>query len=164
VKEARLVSSEIIEGLRTCELFALLNEKEIQILTGSLANACATEEYKAGDHIFEQGEHSARLYIIADGQVLLQRSRNIGERTAMWPLGLLGKGRAMGWSALLYGPRYVTASAICQKPTRVVFIEGSSLRSVLEEQPGIGFKVMDRLACMLGDRLRAAYNTMEAHL
>lgn len=164
MKEARLVSSEIIEGLRTCELFALLNEKEIQILTGSLANACAAEEYKAGDHIFEQGEHSARLYIIADGQVLLQRSRNIGERTAMWPLGLLGKGRAMGWSALLYGPRYVTASAICQKPTRVVSIEGSSLRLVLEEQPGIGFKVMDRLACMLGDRLRAAYNTMEAHL
>ena len=159
-----MVSSEIIEGLRTCELFALLNEEEIQMLTTSLATACEVEAYEAGDHIFEQGEHSARLYVIADGQVLLQRSRNIGERAAMWPLGLLGKGRAMGWSALLYGPRHVTASAICQKPTRVISIDGTSLRSELEKQPGIGFRIMDRLACMLGERLRAAYNTMDAHL
>lgn len=159
-----MVSSEIIEGLKTCELFALLNEEEIQMLTTSLATACEVKAYEAGDHIFEQGEHSAKLYVITDGQVLLQRSRNIGERTAMWPLGLLGKGRAMSWSALLYGPRYVTASAVCQKPTRVISIEGTSLRSELEKHPGIGFRVMDRLACMLGERLRAAYNTMEAHL
>ena len=159
-----MLSSEITEGLRTCELFALLNEEEIQTLATSLANVCEVEAYQAGDCIFEQGEHSARLYIITDGQVLLQRSRNIGDRTAMWPLGLLGKGRAMGWSALLYGPRYVTASAICQKPTRVISIEGTNLRSVLEKQPEVGFRVMDRLACMLGERLRAAYNTLEAHL
>ena len=159
-----MVSSEIVEGLRACELFALLNEEEVQMLTTSLATACEMEAYEAGGHIFEQGEHNTRLYVIADGHVLLQRSVDIGDRTAIWPLGLLGKGRAMGWSALLYGPRYVTASAICQKQTRVISIEGTSLRSVLEKQPGIGFRVMDRLACMLGERLRAAYNTMEAHL
>ena len=161
-----MVSSEIIEGLRTCELFALLNEEEIQMLITSLAKACEVEVYEAGDHIFEQGEHSARLYIITEGQVLLQRSININveERKAVWPLGFLGKGRAMRWTALLYGPRYATASAICQKPTKVISIEGTSLRTVLEKQPAIGFRVMDRLACMLGERLRTAYNTMEAHL
>ena len=159
-----MVSSEIIEGLKTCELFVLLDDEQIQALATSLATACDIGVYEAGANIFEQGEHSARLYIIADGQVLLQRSLNIGGRAAMWPLGRLGKGRAMGWSSLLYGPRYMTASAICQKPTRVISIEGTSLRSVLEKQPGIGFRVMDRLACMLGERLRTAYNTMEAHL
>lgn len=159
-----MVSSEIIEGLKTSELFALLNEEEIQMLTTSLATACESETYQAGDHIFDQGQLSSRLYLIVSGQVLLQRSRNLGDKTAVWPLGLLGKGRAMGWSALLYGPRYATASAICQKPSQVISIEGASLRSVLEKQPKIGFKVMDRLASMLGERLRAAYNTMEAHL
>jgi len=159
-----VVSSEIVEGVKTCELFGLLNEEEIEALIGSLAATCEIKAYKAGDHIFEQGEHGARFHIIADGQVLLQRSVNIGNRTATWPLGLLGKGRIMGWSALLYGPRYLTSSAICQKPTRVISIEGFSLRSVLEKEPSIGLRVMDRLACMLGERLRAAYNTMEAHL
>ncbi len=159
-----MISPEIVEGLRASELFALLNEEEIRLLTDSLAHACHIARYKAGDHIFDQGEHSASLYIIADGQVLLQRSLNLGNRTATLPLGILGKGRAMGWSSLLYGPRYLTASAICQKSTQVISIEGSSLRSALEKAPEIGFRVMDRLACMLGERLRAAYNTMEAHL
>lgn len=159
-----MVSSEVIEGLRSCELFALLSQNEVQTLTTALATACEMKAYPAGESIFEQGEHSARLYVIVDGQVLLRRSVNIGERAATLPLGLLGKGRAMGWSSVLYGPRTATASAICQKPTRVVSIEGTSLRSVLEQQPEIGFRVMERLACMLGERLRTAYNTMEAHL
>ena len=80
-----MVSSEIIEGLRTSELFSLLSEEELRTLTSSLAAACEAKTYEAGDRIFEQGEHSARLYIITDGQVLLQRSVNIGGRTAMWP-------------------------------------------------------------------------------
>ena len=159
-----MASSEIIEGLKTCELFALLNQEEMQLLTASLAAACEMEVYLAGDHIFVQGEHGTRLYVIVDGQVLLQRAVNIGDRIAILPLGLLGRGRVMGWSSLLYGPRSLTASAICQKPTRVVSIEGTSLRSALEKEPDIGFRVMDRLSCMLGERLRGAYNTMESHL
>ena len=159
-----MILQEVGEGLRTCELFASLNEEEVEVLTTSLATACQIEAYEAGDSIFVQGEHNSRLYVVVDGQVLLQRSVNIGDRAAMWPLGLLGKGRAMGWSALLYGPRYLTASAICRKPSRVISLEGGSLRSLLEKEPRIGFKVMDRLACMLGDRLRAAYSAMEAHL
>ncbi len=159
-----MVSSEIIEGLKTCELFDILSETEMQVLTTSISGAWEMATYQAGDHIFDQGELSSRLYVIVSGQVLLQRSVNMGDKKAGWPLGLLGKGRAMGWSALLYGPRYATASAICQKPSQTVSIEGASLRAVLEKEPGIGFRVMDRLASMLGERLRAAYNTMEAHL
>lgn len=158
------MSSEIIEGLRTCELFAPLKQEEMQLLTTSLAATCEMEVYQAGDHIFEQGEHGTKLYVIVDGQVLLQRSVNLGNRVAMLPLGLLGKGRVMGWSSLLYGPRSLTASAVCQKPTRVVSIVGASLWSALEKQPEIGFKVMDRLSSMLGERLRAAYNIMDSHL
>jgi len=159
-----VTSSEIVEGLKACELFASLSEDEIRMLATSLASACQIEAYEAGDSIFVQGEHSARLYVIVDSQVLLQRSINLGDRTATRPLGLLGKGKAMGWSALLYGPRYATASSICQKPTQVISLEGTSLRSVLEREPGIGFRVMERLACLLGERLRAAYSAMETHL
>ena len=159
-----MASSEIVEGLRSCELFASLSEEETGVLAASLAAACQIESYEAGDSIFAQGEHSARVYVIVDGQVLLQRSVNIGNRTAMRPLGLLGRGRAMGWSSMLYGPRYATASAVCQKPTQIISLEGSSLRSVLEKEPGTGFRVMERLACLLGDRLRAAYGAMETHL
>lgn len=162
--EVTMANSEIVEGLSTCELFAPLGQQEVEGLAASLAGSCQIEAYEAADIIFAQGQHSTRLYVVAEGQVLLQRTFYLGDRTATRPVALLGKGRAMGWTALLYGPRYATASAICQKPTRVISVEGTALRSVLEKEPSIGFRVMERLACMLGDRLRAAYSAMETHL
>ena len=159
-----MTSSEITEALRTCELFTSLSEEELQRLVDSLDTGCQIKTYEAGDNVFAQGEYITKLYIIAEGQVILERSVNLGDRTAIKPLGLLRKGRAMGWSALLYGPRYATASALCQKETRAISLEGASLRSVLEEEPGIGFKVMERLACLLGDRLRAAYSAFDIPL
>lgn len=155
---------DVCSDLKTCELFNLLTDEEMMVLTGLLGDMCRRVTYQAGDHIFDQGELSSKLHVIVDGQVLLQRTVNLGDKTATRPLGLLGRGRAMGWSSLLYGPRYASASAICRKSGELVAIDGNKLRAVLEEHPVIGFKVMDRLACMLGDRLRAAYNTMEAHL
>ena len=158
------MSSEIFETLKNCDLFASLNEEELQTITAEASNSWKVDDYKAGDNIFEQGQHSTKLYVIADGQVLLERSLSVGDRSSPWPLGMLGKGWAMGWSALFFGPRSISASAICQKPTRIISIEGSGLRSILEKHPQIGFKVMDRLAYMLGERLQAAYNTVEANL
>ena len=70
----------------------------------------------------------------------------------------------MGWAALLYGPCYGMASAICQKPSLVIAIEGTALRSALEQESSLGFRVMTRLACMLGDRLQAAFSAAECHL
>jgi len=156
--------TEVIESLKTCELFDSLNDEEIRSLTERLGTACSVETYSANRHVFNQGELSSRLYIIVSGQVILQRLVNIGNREATWPLGLLGRGRAMGWSALLYGPRYSTASAICQKPGEILAVDGASLQAALKQQPVTGYKVMERLACMLGERLKTAYNTMDAHL
>lgn len=158
------MNSKINEGLRVCELFVTLDETEMKSILDVLGPACETVDYKPGDHIFDQGEMSSKLYVIVSGQVVLQRTVNMGNKTTTWPLGLLGRGRAMGWSALLYGPRYSTASATCQKAAQVIAIDGTRLRAALEANPVIGFKVMDKLAGMLGERLRAAYNTLDAHL
>lgn len=159
-----MAKSDIVEGLKGCELFAKLSEKEVGDLAISLADRCTVEAFKSGDAVFTQGEHTQRLYVILDGQVVLQRTFYLGERTATTPVAVLGKGRAMGWTAVLYGPRYSTASAVCQKPTRIISIEGDALRSLLEQEPDVGFRVIERLACMLGDRLRAVYNAAETHL
>jgi len=159
-----MAKSEVVSALQGCELFSKLSEEEVGRLAADLAEQCTTEAFKSGDTVFTQGEHTKSLYVILDGQVMLQRTFYLGERTATTPVAILGKGRAMGWTALLYGPRYSTASAICQKPTKIIYIEGDALRSLLEKEPDVGFRVMERLACMLGDRLRAVYNAAETHL
>ena len=159
-----MVESEVAAGLRQCELFASLDPDEVERLVVVVADSCQITAYDAGDAIFSQGEHTTCLYVLVDGQVLLQRTVHLGDRPASTPIALLGRGRAMGWASLLYGPHNATASAICQKPTRVICVNGPALRSALEADAGIGFRVLERLACMLGDRLRAAYTAMETHL
>lgn len=159
-----MACADIIECLKICELFGPLAEEEIEGLAAAVADSSQMHSYQAGDTIFAQGDHTTRLYIIADGQVSLQRMFSLGGRTANMPVALLGKGRAMGWTALLYGPHEATATALCQKPTRVIAMDGTALRSVLENEPRLGFRVMGQLACMLGDRLRSAYSAMETHL
>ena len=151
---------EIIETLRACEIFRTLSEESLE----QIANLCQVETYEPGETVFVQGEFGTRLYLLAEGQVALQRYVNLGDRPATRTIALLGKGRGMGWSALLCDPCSASASAVCQKPTKIISLEGSDLRSMLERDPQIGFKVMDRLAHVLGDRLRAAYNAMDTQL
>jgi CRP-like cAMP-binding protein len=159
-----MVDAEIVAGLKGCELFAELSEHEVEELIGSLAGFCRMESYQGGESVFVQGELSRILYVIVDGQVLVRRTFPLGDRTGTKMIALLGKGRAMGWSALLYEHHNATASAVCQKPTRAITVDGTTLRSALQTKESIGFKVMERLASMLGDRLRAAYSAMETHL
>ena len=152
-----MASSEIIRVLRKCELFNMLDEKDVE----HIATLCKIEDYNTGDTVVAQGEFGTRIYLIAEGQVALVRSVNLGVRQGAVTVDILGNGRGMGWSSLLCDPCSTSASAVCQKPTKLVSLEGTTLREMLEEKPEVGFMVMDRLAHVLGHRLRAAYGAMD---
>ena len=152
-----MVSSEIVKALQRCELFSGVDQENVE----RIANLCHIEEYNAGDTVIAQGEFGRRIYLIAEGQVALMRSVNLGGRQASMTIDLLGKGRGLGWSSILCDPCSVSASAICQKPTVLVSLEGTDLRNMLETRTDLGYKVMDRLAQILGSRLRAAYGAMD---
>ena len=96
-----MVDSEIVAGLRTCELFAALSEQEVEGLITLLAGSCQVANYEAGDTIFVQGELSKVLYVVMGGQTLIRRTFPLGDRTGTKMIALLGKSRAMGWSAIL---------------------------------------------------------------
>ena len=150
-------SSEIIEVLKRCELFSMVSEEDIALI----ATLCEIEHYDTGDTVFAQGEFGRKMYLVAEGQIALLRSLNLGERRGTTTIDLLGRGRGMGWSSLMCEPCNVSASAVCQKPTSLVALEGAALRAMLESKPALGFIVMDRLVHVLGHRLRAAYGIMD---
>jgi CRP-like cAMP-binding protein len=152
-----MIASEIVEALQHCEIFSMLDEEDIN----QIAQLCTIETCEAGSTIFTQGEYGTRLYLIAEGQVALLRSVNLGGRESLITVDLLGKGRGLGWSALLCDPCSIFASAICQKPTQLIAVTGADLRTLLESRPELGFKVMDRLAQVIGNRLRAVYGAMD---
>lgn len=150
--------SEIIKALGECEFFRGLE----QDLTDKIAGLCRPEEYEPGEYVFRQGDLGSRIFIIAEGQVFLERLTDLGSRKGTATIGILGRGRVFGcWSTLLGGSHHLMSSALCQKSTRVLAVNGADLRKMMIENREWGFNLMERLCFLLRDRIQGAYGAME---
>lgn len=148
-----------IEGaLKGCELFKELSKKDIS----NIARICRMKSFKAGESIFRQGDFGGELYVIAEGQVYLERATDLAGRKGSVVISILGKGRALGcWSSLLDDAHNLMSSAVCQKPTKAVVIRGEELRGMMMENRNFGFNVLEKLCFLLRDRIQGAYGAME---
>jgi len=152
------MTSDITTILLGCDLFDALTRDEV----APLAGLCQVEHYEAGENVFTQGEEGTKMYIIDSGQVTLERTVDLGERTAIIPVTTLGRGRAFGcWSSLLDRPHKLMSAAVCNTPTEIISVEGAVLRHAFQSNLEAGYKVLERLALLLGDRLRGVYGAME---
>lgn len=150
--------SNLSQTLLQCELFGSLTKEEIK----PIFSLCAIEDFQAGEMIFCQGDEGTSIYIIKDGQVTLERSVDLGELKAQVSIAVLGAGRALGsWLSLLGESHSLMSSALCNRQTEVISLDGTRLRKILENNPPVGFKVMERLAFMLRDRIRGVYGALE---
>ncbi|MFH1623977.1 MAG: cyclic nucleotide-binding domain-containing protein [Pseudomonadota bacterium] len=150
--------SAIERAVGSCELFRGLGKGEIR----KISSLCHVETYDAGEDVFRQGDVGKHLYIIAEGQIFLERSMDLGTRTGKVVIGILGRGRAFGcWSTLLDEPHNVMSSAICQKPAELVVMKGADLREMMIRNAKFGFSVLERLCFVLRDRLQGAFGAME---
>ena len=87
-----MTREEIQQILQKCELFQGLSLNDIE----SVARLCRMEKFQAGEPVFQQGDFGDRLYVIAEGQVALERSIDLGGRKGNVVMGLFGAGRAFG--------------------------------------------------------------------
>ena len=148
----------IEEVLASCEFFKGLSAGEIRKIGG----ICEGRSCKAGSPLFQQGDFGEHLYIIAEGLVHLERSMKIGNRKGNIVIETLGKGRVLGcWSTLLNEPHIVMSTAICQKATTVLVLQGARLRELMTDNSTLGFNVLERLCFLLRDRIQAAYGALD---
>ena len=148
----------IKEVLGSCELFKDFEKEEI----GSIADICSLKTFEAGDSLFRQGDFGKNLYVIAEGQVFLERATDLGGRKGIVVISMLGKGRVCGcWSTLLNDAHNLMSSAVCQKETRVAVLEGENLRKMMQNNKAFGFGVLEKLCFLLRDRIQGAYGAME---
>ena len=150
--------SEIISLLESCEFFKGMQQDDLE----EMANLWSVEDYAAGDHIFRQGALGDRIYIVAKGNVFLERSLDLGMRKGTASIGMLSKGKVFGcWSSLLNEEHTLMSSALCRKPTTVLSVNGSELRKIMLHDNVLGFKLLERFCLLLRDRLKGAYEAME---
>jgi len=149
---------EIQAAVAGCEFFNGLEAADID----KLLPICRERNYKSGQYVFTQGDVGEYLYVIVTGQVLLERTVNLGVRKGTVTIEALEKGRVLGcWSTLLGERHILMSSAICQKPTRLLTMRGADLRGLMHSNKELGFNVMEKFCFLLRDRVQAAYGALE---
>jgi CRP-like cAMP-binding protein len=150
--------AEIEEILASCELFKSLSQSEIS----NIAKICRVNSYDKGALVYQQGDFGENIYIIADGQVVLERSVDMGSREGRVIIATLGRGRVFGcWSTLLNEAHIMMLRTFCQTPATILVLKGAQLRKDMVRDTRFGFNVMERLCFLLRERIQSAYGAME---
>ena len=140
-----------IQTLQRFSVFSHLNHTPLQ----TLALLMREIEVPEGELLFQEGEQATAMYIIVDGSVDLEFK--LGRRdNHPTSLETLGTGDMVGWSALV-SPYVYTCSAVAATDARVLEVDSVKLRSLMEENSEVGYRLMSYAAQVIRRRLTNMY-------
>ena len=150
--------SDIQQALEACEFFKGLRPLQID----KVAAICRMQRSDAGAVLYRQGERGEDLFIVVEGQVILERAISVTARRGTVAVAMLGKGRFFGgWSTLLNEPHMLMLSAVCSKPALLVTLKGADLRRLMTADMQLGFDLLEKLCFLLRERLQLALGAIE---
>lgn len=138
------------EMLSQTGLFGGLTEEQLK----AIADISEEITCQHGEVLFWEGDLAEYLYILLEGEVnifvqLSSRPERVTVSVISQPY------QTLDWSGLV-APNVYTASALCEADCRLVAVDGEALMEVLMGDPAMGFVVMQRIAEVMGDRMRNA--------
>ncbi len=116
---------------------------------------CEEAAYRAGSHVFREGDPGDALYLVVQGQVEVVLEPHGPDQRPI-PVATLGPHDSFGEVTLVEDNVQRTASVRCQTDAQLIRIPRDRLLRLCHEYPGIGFQVMHRLAAELAAKLRAS--------
>ncbi|MGZ4592783.1 MAG: cyclic nucleotide-binding domain-containing protein [Actinomycetes bacterium] len=127
--------------------FTGLDESVIRLIAG-----CATNVHvEAGAYIFREGEDADRFFVVRRGRVALEL-REPGGKVHL--LDTVEEGEVLGWSWLVPPYRwFLDARAV--DTVSAVSIDGTCLRGKCDEDPALGYALLQRVARVMYDRLQS---------
>ena len=116
-----------------------------------LADNAMRMHYDEGQMIFREGEPANRFYLIERGHISLESYRR--DEPAV-NIQKIGPGDVLGWS-WLFPPYYWHFDARTLEPTTAIFLYGTRLRELCEEDHDLGYELMKRMTQIVIQRLQA---------
>ena len=136
------------DALSRFDLFKGLSES----LLAEIAALAQEVSVKQGEFIFREGEKADKLHFLLNGSVALRvkltsRPESVTVSFVSMPY------QSFGWSGIV-APNHYTSSAECDEDSNLLIIPAVPFMKLLEANPESGFKVMQRIAETIADRLR----------
>ena len=138
----------------TLSQFGLFNGLPESLLN-EIAAICSGASYKNNEFVFREGETADKLHLLLKGSVALRvkltsRPESVTVSFISTPF------QSFGWSGVI-PPYHYTSSAQCDEDSELLTIPAAPFMKLLEQNPEAGFKVMQRIAVIIADRLRNSH-------
>jgi CRP-like cAMP-binding protein len=132
--------------LRDLELFAGLNESELELLRHHVK----LHEWVLGDTLFVEGDIGSGCFCLVDGQVSVYLNKEDGEEA----LASLQAGASIGHFALIDGKRRSATCRVTSEKAMIIELTRETFDQLFSAQTSFAFKVMDNLVMDLVRHLR----------
>lgn len=139
------VAANLLDKIQSIPWFNELNSVQID----RLAKIAHLYQAQAGEELFHEGDRVDQLYVILSGQVLLENYiPTVGNHVMSMaePLDVIG------WSCLTPVVRQRMATARVKSPALLITIKGESLIGLCEEDTGLGYIIMRRIANIIASQ------------
>lgn len=133
--------------LEKVPLFEDLEPRYLQLLAGCASNV----RFEAGESIYANGDDANQFWVIRHGRVALEIY--VPQRGAV-TVQTLKEGDLLGWSWLI-PPYQRHLDAKAQVLTRALAFDAGCLRGKCEEDPRLGYQMMQKFAQLMVRTLKA---------
>jgi CRP-like cAMP-binding protein len=136
-----------LEILKTVKALKGLNNDQL----AALQRCCAKMEFSPGERLFSEGEDSAHLWIVLEGEVELRNDRPEGQMNPVEnPISFISKAELFGWSSFMPPFEYKLSAYCAGRKCEVVRIEKESLVKLFENDADMGYEFMTHILRVIG--------------
>lgn len=126
-----------------------LSEQHLQLLVDNTMPAA----FPAGKIIFREGQPANRFYLVLEGEITLESSAREKDSPAHL-IQTIRAGEVLGWS-WLFPPYYWHFDARAVTQVKAIFIYGTRVRELCEDNHDLGYELMKRTSEVVIERLQA---------
>lgn len=106
----------------------------------------------AGETVFREGQGADKLHFLLAGSIALRVA--IMSRPDSLTVSFVSQPyQCFGWSGIV-PPHHYTATAHCEEECRILVVPAEEFMEIIATHPVDGFKIMQRVAEIISDRLR----------
>ena len=135
----------LFEDLKKIVILGYLTDEMI----AKLMPVIRLSSFSAREFIFSELDPADNFFMVKRGKVLLEQ--RVSDKITV-SLGAVKPGFSFGWSTMLGGEHY-TSDAVCAEDCEVFTIKGQKFVAVLDQDPHMGYLVMQRLLHVVKKRL-----------
>lgn len=141
--------------LKLADIFMDLSATQLDLI----ASIASDREYAKDELIFAENAVSDELYVVADGEIVIQVDPALIGKTSeagLQTIATIRRGQSFGEVALLDEGRRSAAARAAEDATHLICIPRDRLMKMCENYPEMGFRLMYNLALDLSMKIRNA--------